>query len=350
MARHQRLHLVLVLLALALLSTFFQAAEAFGPSISPLERRPTPPAMLLLQAHDASTTTTTTTDPAEQAVPVTKPSRSRARRQLASFDRRDALRAGSALALGLAVLGSTTSSSSSSSIPGSALAAVPPSPAPESTADGLIGGSASTLVAATTETAAAAAAAGADASSSQASSPLADFISGLAGGAASRASKELLLHPLDTIRVRALMFSHIYICHQRPMSKHHTTTRGLTHLCLQLTCVPAPFSNSKPRHKNQKNRRGCSTPRGTSRPPSSSRTSMTACGPRSSSGRPRVRRAILTYQLNLEEEKGEHEPSPPFHFLFSPRRDAQHQARPSSRPRTCSRGTPSSTSAPSTGS
>jgi len=205
MARHQRLHLVLVLLALALLSTFFQAAEAFVPSIPPLERRPTPPAMLLLQAHDASTTTTTT-DPAEQAAPVTKPSRSRARRQLASFDRRDALRAGSALALGLAVLGSTTTSSSSS-IPGSALAAVPPSPAPESTADGLIGGSASTLVAATTETAAAAA----DASSSQASSPLADFISGLAGGAASRASKELLLHPLDTIRVRALMFSHIYM-------------------------------------------------------------------------------------------------------------------------------------------
>lgn len=32
---------------------------------------------------------------------------------------------------------------------------------------------------------------------------LVDFLSGLAGGAASRASKELLLHPIDTIKVRA---------------------------------------------------------------------------------------------------------------------------------------------------
>ncbi|KAM3573199.1 hypothetical protein VYU27_004802 [Nannochloropsis oceanica] len=34
------------------------------------------------------------------------------------------------------------------------------------------------------------------------SSPLQDFISGLAGGAASRASKELLLHPIDTWKTR----------------------------------------------------------------------------------------------------------------------------------------------------
>jgi hypothetical protein len=36
---------------------------------------------------------------------------------------------------------------------------------------------------------------------------LVDFLSGLAGGAASRASKELLLHPIDTIKVRAFMES-----------------------------------------------------------------------------------------------------------------------------------------------
>jgi hypothetical protein len=36
----------------------------------------------------------------------------------------------------------------------------------------------------------------------ESSSRLVELVSGLAGGAASRASKELLLHPIDTIKVR----------------------------------------------------------------------------------------------------------------------------------------------------
>lgn len=144
--------------------------------------------------------------PPHRPVAADKPlgSGSRARRP-SSFDRREALRAGSALAIGLAVLGRTSGSSGlpgvASSAAQAAAAEAPASAIPakgdeDILHDGSEAPSTSTLLG----NAAAAPAAGAGAEA--ASSPLADFISGLAGGAASRASKELLLHPLDTIRVR----------------------------------------------------------------------------------------------------------------------------------------------------
>ena len=129
--------------------------------------------------------------------------RSRARRQLASFDRRGAVRAGSALALGLAVLGSTSTgtgssaraSDDSSSAAQAAAAPLPPfeaEPPQRVDLESAVGAAdaASTLLVAEA------------AEASASSSRFTDFVSGLAGGAASRASKELLLHPLDTIRVR----------------------------------------------------------------------------------------------------------------------------------------------------
>lgn len=128
--------------------------------------------------------------------------RSRARRQLASFDRRGAMRAGSALALGLAVLGTTgtgTGSSVRASDDYSAAQAAAAAPLPpfETELPQQVESESAVGAADATSTLLVAEAAEALASSSR----FTDFVSGLAGGAASRASKELLLHPLDTIRV-----------------------------------------------------------------------------------------------------------------------------------------------------
>lgn len=197
MARQrQRLRLGGLALALALLLLLLvQNARGFSfvPASNPTARTRGGSAVVVMRA----------------AGEPEQPVRPRTRRELASFDRRGAVRAGSALALGLAVLGSTGGISSSSigvsngSSSSAARAAVPSplvaEPRPVDSHALEVADSTSTLLAAASE------AEGADASSAS-SSRFMDFVSGLAGGAASRASKELLLHPLDTIRVCGRMY------------------------------------------------------------------------------------------------------------------------------------------------
>jgi solute carrier family 25 S-adenosylmethionine transporter 26 len=134
-----------------------------------------------VQPQDVSKETTTT--------PL--PRRIRSSPCSAAMDRRDMFKTASALTLGLVLASRVELPSLSSSSANANAAILPPSPPPLLEPASSLASTTLTAAAETSTT-----------STEAAPSPLQDFISGLAGGAASRASKELLLHPIDTWKTR----------------------------------------------------------------------------------------------------------------------------------------------------